>query len=143
MEDLKAQVAASESAPRHRRSTPLAGAIAVETVSEEGIQTSMAVRHDEAILAGHYPGFPILPGVCLIECAHRSVLAAADARATRVELSEVESTRFLNPVFPGDRVATEVRIERGDDVWRCACTLGTERGRAAEVRLLYRVSGSP
>lgn len=29
---------------------------------------------DEAFFAGHYPGFPIFPGVCVIECVRRSAL---------------------------------------------------------------------
>ena len=59
-----------------------------------------------------------------------------------LELAVIESTRFLSPVFPGDRVETEARIERSGADWRCRASVRTERGTAAEVRLRY-VQGGP
>jgi 3-hydroxyacyl-[acyl-carrier-protein] dehydratase len=119
------------------RCTPLTAATEVERVSEDTVVTSTTIGPEEPLLAGHYPGFPIVPGVCLIECAHRAVLVAAAGRAPRLDLAAIESTRFLSPVFPGDRVETEVRIERSEATWRCRASVKTGRGTAAEVRLRY------
>lgn len=108
-------------------------------MSPDGVVTSTQVGADEPLLAGHYPGFPIVPGVCLIECVHRSLLIRASRLGSSVELDVVESTRFLQPVFPGDRIVTEVRVDGAEELWRCIASVSTERGRAAEVRLRYRV----
>lgn len=98
----------------------------------------------EPLLAGHYPGFPIFPGVCLVECAHRTSLGAVGAGPVR--LAEVESARFLGPVFPGDTVHTETVAEAVDGGWRCQVRLaatgpdgsGREARRpVAVVRLRY------
>jgi 3-hydroxyacyl-[acyl-carrier-protein] dehydratase len=95
----------------------------------------------EPLLAGHYPGFPILPGVCLVECAHRTALAAVGDPTA--ELREIESTRFIGPVLPGDTVRTEVLAEAVEGGWRCRAQVFAERpgvsGRqkAAVVRLRY------
>jgi 3-hydroxyacyl-[acyl-carrier-protein] dehydratase len=119
-------------------SSPLVAGVELQRASGDEAVTTIAIAHDEPVLAGHYPGFPILPGVCLLDCAHRTVLAWARRQGHRLELDVVESTRFLNPVFPGDTVTTEVRIERAGDHWRCRASVSTERSRAADVRLRYR-----
>jgi 3-hydroxyacyl-[acyl-carrier-protein] dehydratase len=116
----------------------LAAAVELQRASDGEAVTTTAIGPGEPVLAGHYPGFPILPGVCLLECAHRSVLAWARQQGHRLELDVVESTRFLNPVFPGDTVTTEVRVERVGEHWRCRASVSTERSRAADVRLRYR-----
>lgn len=94
------------------------------------------------ILPGHYPGFPIFPGVCLIECAHRSVLAAARRIAESVALREVASTRFLNPVFPGDVVTTRATVKPSQDTWDVTAQLSVGERKSATVRLKYGLGAS-
>lgn len=53
------------------------------------------------VLAGHYPGFPILPGVLIIDCL-RQALAAASGAAVR--LTTIERMRLVNPLLPGDEL---------------------------------------
>jgi 3-hydroxyacyl-[acyl-carrier-protein] dehydratase len=119
--------------------SPLAGR--VEVLPGEG-ELSTAVRFTvdpaETVLPGHYPGFPIFPGVCLVECTHQGARATAPDAAKGTALAAVESTRFTGPVFPGDRVdiaMTWKQTPAGD--WQCGAKLGTARGPAATVRLRY------
>jgi 3-hydroxyacyl-[acyl-carrier-protein] dehydratase len=90
----------------------------------------------EPILAGHYPGFPIFPGICVVDCAHRAALAAAPAGA--LALCTIESTRLLAGVYPGDVLRIDLEWRRLDDGWRCAARASTGRGRVATMRLRYR-----
>ncbi|HET6212417.1 MAG TPA: hypothetical protein VFE14_06040 [Micromonosporaceae bacterium] len=106
--------------------------------------TAVLVDAAEPLLAGHFPGFAIFPGVCLIECAHRAARTALVRYAgdDPVELVGIEVARFLYPVFPGDRVDTEVTVEpvhRGEveDGWRCPARLTVGDQLAAIVRLRY------
>ena len=101
--------------------------------------TTVAVEPSEEVFAGHYPGFPIFPGVCVVECVHRGVLATAEAPVT---LTAVESTRFVSPVFPGDELTIEITSSWQDSTLRCRAVVSTARGRAAAVRLRYR-TGEP
>lgn len=53
------------------------------------------------VLAGHYPGFPILPGVLIIDCLRQAIAASA---GPGVRLTAVERMRLVNPLLPGDEM---------------------------------------
>ncbi|MCA6094675.1 hypothetical protein LE181_21195 [Streptomyces sp. SCA3-4] len=103
--------------------------------------TTVTVGEDETVLPGHYPGFPIFPGVCVIECVHLSGLRTPPPGAGRLELSGVDSARFLSPVFPGDRVEVDLTWTGGSGTWKCAARVTTVRGAAAQVRLFFTDRG--
>ncbi|MFD5418013.1 3-hydroxyacyl-ACP dehydratase FabZ family protein [Streptomyces sp. NPDC127069] len=104
-------------------------------------RTTVRIDADERVFPGHYPGFPIFPGVCVVELVHRSALATAPG--ARVTLRAVESTRFLSPVFPGDRLTVELKWTRREGHWRCEAVAATDRGRAATVRLRFTEGSTP
>ncbi|WP_062214282.1 3-hydroxyacyl-ACP dehydratase FabZ family protein [Streptomyces sp. NBRC 109706] len=99
--------------------------------------TTLTVGEDETVFPGHYPGFPIFPGVCVIECVHLSGLATLPPGAGGAELAAVESTRFLSPVFPGDQLDVELTWTRTSDAWSCKAQVTTVRGVAAQMRLRF------
>ncbi|MFI8894971.1 3-hydroxyacyl-ACP dehydratase FabZ family protein [Streptomyces paradoxus] len=118
---------------------PLAGQVEVlPPPGEFSTAARFTVDAAETVLPGHYPGFPIFPGVCLVECTHQGALATAPVEAKDAALAAVESTRFTGPVFPGDLVdiaMTWKQTSAGD--WQCRARLSTGRGPAATVRLRY------
>ncbi|MEU8515495.1 hypothetical protein AB0C76_28555 [Kitasatospora sp. NPDC048722] len=121
---------------------PLGGAVEVLPATDE-LRTAARFRVEdtETVLPGHYPGFPIFPGVCLVECTHQSALATLPADAKGAALAAVESTRFTGPVFPGDELEIAMEWKRtaaGD--WQCRAKLATGRGPAASVRLRYALA---
>ncbi|MER5995401.1 3-hydroxyacyl-ACP dehydratase FabZ family protein [Streptomyces viridosporus] len=130
--------AATRSGPRS--AAVLSGAVEVLPSQREGrTSTRFTVTADETVLPGHYPGFPIFPGVCLVEYVHRSVLATAPAREPGLELVAVESTRFTGPVYPGDALTADIDWKPVDGVtWQCRAKIRSGRGDAASVRLRYR-----
>jgi 3-hydroxymyristoyl/3-hydroxydecanoyl-(acyl carrier protein) dehydratase len=107
------------------------------------VVTVYSVDSTEPVLAGHFPGFALFPGICLLECAHQAALlaiASSGVDPAVPELVAIERARFLQPVFPGDRVRTEVNIEvnievsaevsaeAGDGVWRATVRSSASRG---------------
>lgn len=74
-------------------------------------------RADEDFYKGHYPGAPITPGVILCESVFQTgalLLAgklAGQGKPSGVPLlAKVENVRFRSPVYPGDTITIEVKI---------------------------------
>ncbi|MGY0070582.1 3-hydroxyacyl-ACP dehydratase FabZ family protein [Streptomyces sp. QTS137] len=118
----------------------LSGTVEVRPSEKDGsTSTRFTVSADETVLPGHYPGFPIFPGVCLVEYVHLSVLATAPAEEPEPELVAVESTRFTGPVYPGDELTADIGWKPVDGgAWQCRAKIRSGRGDAASVRLRYR-----
>ncbi|MFD7500689.1 3-hydroxyacyl-ACP dehydratase [Streptomyces sp. NPDC059850] len=108
---------------------------------ERPARCAVVIAGTEKVFAGHFPGFPIFPGVCVVEYVQRGALATLPEPGG--VLAAVESARFLGPVFPGSTLSCEftwLRDERGDagaGGWRCRAEATTERGLAARVRLRF------
>lgn len=75
------------------------------------------VTFNEPYFAGHFPGFPVMPGVLIIEAMAQvaGVLVAKMAPHTRgrlMFLASVEDAKFRKPVVPGDQLRIEMRMGR-------------------------------
>lgn len=109
---------------------------------------SFPVDPGDPVFPGHYPGYPVLPGVQLIEYADRAARALPALRADGppVRLAAVERCRFLAPVYPGDTVTVTVSADVAVDPaadgtgagLRCTAKAATGRGPAADITLRYR-----
>ncbi|MEU4213035.1 hypothetical protein AB0F13_24090 [Streptomyces sp. NPDC026206] len=122
------------------RPSPVAGDVRIVSARDADGRAAarVAVTAAEPVFAGHYPDFPIFPGVCVVECAHRAATATAPGPA---ELAAVVSARFAGAVYPGDVLDIALAWRPDGDGWRCDATVTTERGKAASVRLRYRAPG--
>ncbi|MPM06282.1 3-hydroxyacyl-[acyl-carrier-protein] dehydratase FabZ [bioreactor metagenome] len=72
-------------------------------------------RGDEWFFHGHFPGFPVVPGVILCEILAQS--AAVLMSGTLAEdmipyFTGLDKVRFKNPVHPGDTIETECSITK-------------------------------
>jgi 3-hydroxyacyl-[acyl-carrier-protein] dehydratase len=102
--------------------------------------TSVPITGTEPVFEGHYPEFPIFPGVCIVDCAIASALAASPPRIGRLTLDAVESARFVGAVYPGVRLDISLDWRLKDGYWRCSAAATTGRGDAASIRLSFRES---
>lgn len=101
----------------HRRSMLLLDEAYREDEYAHGIYT---VKGDEFFLDGHFPGFPIVPGVILCE-----ILAQSTAILLKDKMQEgkvclytgLDKVRFKSPVLPGDRFETKCRIVRSKGIF--------------------------
>ena len=84
----------------------------IEALSPGEAVVVHTLRADEPYLRDHFPAFPLMPGVLMLELmlqAARHVLGDADAT-----LGEVRNLRFARAVRPGDRLRIRV-TQRADD----------------------------
>lgn len=74
------------------------------------------IRPDDPSLPGHFPDFPIFPGVLLLECLRQAAHAAWRLRTgVGLELRGVRSARFLAPVRPGDTLLIDATLGPNPD----------------------------
>lgn len=83
------------------------------------------VTINEEFFGGHFPGFPVMPGVLIIEAMAQAggLLALQDLGESlgerKIFFMGIDKARFRKPVVPGDQLRLEVSIERRrSSVWR-------------------------
>jgi beta-hydroxyacyl-ACP dehydratase FabZ len=74
------------------------------------------VTGNEPFFQGHFPGFPVMPGVLIIEAMAQvaGVLALHRMKGEQrvVYLAMVEQAKFRKPVVPGDQLVLEMKVDR-------------------------------
>ena len=65
---------------------------------------------NESFFQGHFPGYPVMPGVLVIEALVQLSALLAHDRGLALDLSGISGARFKRQVSPGDRLALETRI---------------------------------
>ena len=101
----------------------------IEIVRAKRIVAIKNVTINEQFFVGHFPGYPIMPGVLIVEA-----MAQAGAALLFTEVTErddkllvftgIERARFRRPVTPGDQLRIEV------DVLAFRQTAGRLQGKA-------------
>ncbi|MBI5195977.1 MAG: 3-hydroxyacyl-ACP dehydratase FabZ [Nitrospirae bacterium] len=80
------------------------------------------VTINEPFFQGHFPNFPIMPGVLIIEGMAQvaGVLAfRSGAKGNSVYFMSIEKAKFRKPVFPGDQLKFEIKIiQVRNNVWK-------------------------
>lgn len=71
---------------------------------------------------GHFPGYPILPGIVMIGM---SVAVCEAVCMAPMMLAELERAKFSRQVIPGDTVRVEVNIQEIDDRYKVRSQLTT------------------
>jgi len=83
--------------------------------SDRRIVCRKTFRGDEFWFAGHYPGFPLTPGVLLCEAAMQAgavLLSRYAAAAEGVPVAtRANDVRFKQMVRPGDTILLEVELD--------------------------------
>jgi len=73
------------------------------------------VTINEPFFAGHFPGFPIMPGVLIVEAMAQAggalLLTEVDDRSGKlIVFTGIEKAKFRSPVVPGDQLRLEVEM---------------------------------
>lgn len=87
----------------------------VDMVRRERIVALKNVTVNEPFFAGHFPGFPIMPGVLIVEAIAQAggalLLTEIEDRDQKLMVfTGIERAKFRRPVTPGDQLRIEVQV---------------------------------
>jgi 3-hydroxyacyl-[acyl-carrier-protein] dehydratase len=115
----------------------------LECRREESIVAIKNVTVNEPFFAGHFPAYPVMPGVLIVEALAQTagVLAWESAGAEHREsvpfLAGIEKARFKHTVRPGDQLLMKVNlIARRRNVWRFDASAEVDGRLAAQAEFL-------
>lgn len=84
----------------------------LDTIEKEKIVGSRTYTEDDYFFKGHFPEYPVVPGVILVEsmaqCGGAGIRAMHDAENSIAFLASIDKVKFRRPVRPGDTVRFEI-----------------------------------
>jgi len=104
------------------------------------------VTNDEPFFQGHFPDFPVMPGVLIVEAMAQTagvlVLKSMEDREQKlVLLVAIENARFRRPVVPGDSLRMEMKvIKRKSSVAKMAGVATVDGVVVAEAEVMCKLA---
>jgi 3-hydroxyacyl-[acyl-carrier-protein] dehydratase len=114
----------------------------VEIEAGKRIVAIKNVTANEPFFAGHFPGYPIMPGVLLCEAVVQAGGILARVTAGEVDdrarvlamLTSLDRVRFRQQVTPGDQLRLEVEtVRRRGSFWKMRGAARVDGRTAAEL----------
>jgi 3-hydroxyacyl-[acyl-carrier-protein] dehydratase len=98
------------------------------------------VTVNEPFFQGHFPSFPVMPGILVIEALIQLSAVLAHDIGHGLDVSDIDGVRFKRQVAPGDQLLLESVLEsHGDGVGRFSVRASVLDEVAAEARLVSRL----
>jgi beta-hydroxyacyl-ACP dehydratase FabZ len=102
------------------------------------------VTINDAFFQGHYPGFPIMPGVLIVEAMAQAgaVILLTDPKYMGMipVIGAIDDVRFKRQVVPGDQLRSEVELLwiRGT-IGRMKCVAKVEDTVCASMEMTFKL----
>jgi 3-hydroxyacyl-[acyl-carrier-protein] dehydratase len=122
----------------------------IDVVAGKSIVALKNVTANEAHFMGHFPGYPVMPGVLVLEALAQAggLLAwetAGDPESiSLLYLVGIENARFKQIVRPGDQLILKVELDkRKRNLWRYTAHAEVEGRLVAETDILMADGPKP
>lgn len=101
----------------------------------ESVKALKTLSLAEEYLADHFPGFPVMPGVLMVESLVQAgawlMRHTEEFRYSAVLLKEARAVRFNNFVSPGKTLQVECKVKKRDETTYTLLGNGTVEGASA------------
>lgn len=89
--------------------------ILYETIAVDATGATIRLLPESPVYQGHFPGYPITPGVCLVEIALELIaeMAGQAGHDEKVRLVGAKNIKFTSPVIPAEGM--ELRFNLGGE----------------------------
>jgi beta-hydroxyacyl-ACP dehydratase FabZ len=104
------------------------------------------VTANEPFFAGHFPDFPVMPGVLILEAMAQTagvlvLKSIPDRESKLVLLVSVEYAKFRRPVVPGDQLRLEMTLlKRKSTVAKMAGRATVDGALVAEAEMMCKLA---
>ena len=116
-------------------------------VGERTVRSVCTVPQESTVFQGHFPTYPLMPGVLLIECMAQTtgwLVIALGGFNTMPFLAGVKDGKFRAAVLPGDALEFHGKVVHEGSGYAVAECRGERRGQAVcEAQITYRVMSFP
>jgi 3-hydroxyacyl-[acyl-carrier-protein] dehydratase len=114
-------------------------ALSALTLTPDGASARLSFPRELPIFQGHFPGFPIVPGVYLVEAAR---LLAERVLARSLIIAALDMAKFSRAVGPEDVVEFTITLSERVDGFGCEARFRAGGEDAARIRLRLRPAGN-
>jgi 3-hydroxyacyl-[acyl-carrier-protein] dehydratase len=113
----------------------------VSLVPGESVVAARAIRPDDDYFRDHFPGFPVVPGVLLVEMMAQTAGKCLDAERRhrgKAMLAKILSASFRSWVRPGDDTLIAAAVTANDERYATAdCKVEVDGRVAAQSKLFF------
>ena len=120
----------------------------LEITPRVSIKALKNVTMNEPFFQGHFPDFPVMPGVLIIEALAQTaaLLTFSEAKAENAiyYFAGIDGARFKKPVLPGDQLIMTAILERekaGIYKFQVRATVNDELAAEANITCAVRTKG--
>ena len=106
------------------------------------------VTINEPFFQGHFPEYPIMPGVLIVEALAQAggvaALSLAEFKGKFVIFAGIDKVRFKKPVLPGDVLRLETKLDKmRRSIGRGTGTATVDGKLVCEAELLFAITDAP
>jgi 3-hydroxyacyl-[acyl-carrier-protein] dehydratase len=121
--------------------------IAALDVGGRTVRSVCIVPRESTIFEGHFPTYPLMPGVLLLECMAQTcgwLVTAINGFTAMPFLIAAKEAKFRATVHPGDELEFEGKMVHEGSGFAVAECKGRRAGKAVcEAQITYRVMAFP